>query len=138
MHTFGCNKQHLNSTNVCALNSLTNSLKLIPRYSSLSSSAWPTPLSFSSCRLSWNLFKISVSENSLCANQAFVTTLSRSRNMPKNCGESAITTTAFWTVDRVTSAGRLRRAEASICRVQEMPKRDVEGRSLWAGRRRVK
>jgi hypothetical protein len=41
-------------------------------------------------------------------------------------------------VDRVTSAGRLSSCEASICRVQEMPKRDVAGREPRAGRRSVK
>jgi hypothetical protein len=41
-------------------------------------------------------------------------------------------------VDRVTSAGRERRDEASICRVQEMPKREVAGRAPCAGRRSVK
>lgn len=53
--------------------------------------------------------------------------LSLSRNMPKNCGLSAMTTTAFWTVDRVTSAGRLISCDESNCRVQEMPNSDVAG-----------
>lgn len=49
-----------------------------------------------------------------------------------------MTTTAFWTVERVTSEGRESSCEASICRVQEMPKREVGGMLLRAGRRRVK
>ena len=136
-HTFGCNKQHLNNTSVCHLNSFTNSLRLIPRYPSLSSSC-TSSRSLSSRRDSWKRRKISVSVNSRWANHAVVTTLKRSRSMPNCCGELAITTTAFWTVERVTSAGRARSCEASICRVQEMPKRDVAGVEPRAGRRRVK
>lgn len=49
-----------------------------------------------------------------------------------------MTTTAFCTVDRVTSAGRERRDEASSCREQDMPKREVGGISSRAGRRSVK
>lgn len=49
-----------------------------------------------------------------------------------------MTTTAFWTVERVTSAGRLRSWAESSWRVQEMPKREVAGVVGVAGRRRVK
>jgi hypothetical protein len=58
--------------------------------------------------------------------------------MPKYCGLSAMTTTAFCTVERVTSAGRTRSWAASIWRVHEMPKREVAGAESVAGRRRVK
>lgn len=49
-----------------------------------------------------------------------------------------MTTTAFCTVDRVTSGGLLSNCEASICRVHDIPKREVAGESPTAGRRRVK
>lgn len=49
-----------------------------------------------------------------------------------------MTTTAFWTVERVTSEGRTSSWEASNCLVQEMPKREVAGESSVAGRSRVK
>jgi hypothetical protein len=42
----------------------------------------------------------------LCANHAAVTTPSCALIAPKCCGLSLMTTTAFWTVLRVTSAGR--------------------------------
>lgn len=96
------------------------------------------PLAFSSARLSWNLRRISVSVNSRWANQAWVTMLSRSRSMPKNCGLSAITTTAFWTVERVTSAGRLMSSEESSCRVHDMPNSDVAASFSVFGRSNVK
>ena len=62
----------------------------------------------------------------------------RSLNCPKYCGLSAITTTAFWTVDRVTSAGRLMRVLASICLEHDIPKSDVAFRVSEAALRRVK
>lgn len=74
----------------------------------------------------------------LCANHALVTMESFSLSCPKYCGLSAITTTPFCTVLLVTSAGRLIRLAASICRVHDMPNRDVAGWvevALW---RRVK
>lgn len=39
-----------------------------------------------------------------------------------NIGFEARTTTAFWTVDRVTSGIFTSRADAAICWLQEMPK----------------
>jgi hypothetical protein len=53
---------------------------------------------------------------------------------PKNCGLSQIATTAFWTVDLVTSAGRFMSSLESNCRVHEMPKRDeacLSGLTAW-------
>lgn len=136
--TFGCNKQHFKRTKVCHLNSWTISLRLMPRYVSRSSSSLSSPRSFSSARLSWNRLRISVSLKSRWSNQACVTTLSRSLTVPKLWGLSAMTTTAFCTVDRVTSGGRSISSEASICRVHAMPKREVAGSVSVAGRRRVK
>ena len=81
---------------------------------------------------------MSVSVNSRWANQAWVTMLSLSRSMPKCWGLSAITTTAFWTVDLVTSAGRVMRCDESSCRVQEMPNNDVAGSALVLGLSKVK
>lgn len=49
-----------------------------------------------------------------------------------------MTTTAFCTVERVTSAGLLRSWDASICLVHDMPKREVAGSVSVAGRRSVK
>jgi hypothetical protein len=49
-----------------------------------------------------------------------------------------MTTTAFCTVLRVTSAGRFIRALESSWRVQEMPKRLVAACLSVASRRRVK
>lgn len=40
-----------------------------------------------------------------------------------------MTTTAFWTVERVTSGGRLMSSSAPSWRVQAMPKREVAGLS---------
>lgn len=74
-----------------------------------------------------------------CANQADVTMDNFSRNVPKCCGRSVTTTTAFCTVDLVTSGERLRSWLEAICRVHEMPKRDDA--SFWLGvasRRSVK
>lgn len=59
--------------------------------------------------------------NSSCAKSARVTTPSRSRSGPK-MGAEASTTTAFWTVDLVASAGLCSRAFEAICRLHEMPK----------------
>jgi hypothetical protein len=73
-----------------------------------------------------------------CANQAFVIMESFSRSCPKWCGLSDMTTTAFCTVERVTSAGLLTRVEASICLVQAIPNNDVAGRAAEASFRRVK
>lgn len=72
----------------------------------------------------------------LCANQAPVTIESFSRMWPNSCGLYAITTTAFWTVLLVTSAGRSSKCVASICRVHEIPNIDVAGEVEVA--RRVK
>lgn len=66
----------------------------------------------------------------LCANHALVTIDNFSLNCPKYCGLSAMTTTPFCTVLLVTSAGRLIKSAASICRAHDMPKRDVAG---WVG-----
>ena len=49
-----------------------------------------------------------------------------------------MTTTAFCTVDRVTSAGRLMSEAASSCRVQDIPKSEVAGVFSVATRRNVK
>lgn len=49
-----------------------------------------------------------------------------------------ITTTAFCTVDLVTSSGLLMSLLASICRVHDMPKREVGGSEAVAFRRSVK
>ncbi|PHH59213.1 hypothetical protein CDD81_3568 [Ophiocordyceps australis] len=96
------------------------------------------PLAFVSARLSWKRRKMSTSVKSRWANQAWVTMLRRSRSMPKKRGLSAMTTTAFCTVERVTSAGRLMSCEASSCRVQDMPKSDVAGSASVFGLSRVK
>ena len=64
----------------------------------------------------------------LCANHAVVTMDSFSLIWPKAWGLSVMTTTAFCTVDRVTSGGRLSRSFASIWRVHEMPNSDVARR----------
>lgn len=61
-----------------------------------------------------------------CANQALVTTLSFSLTALKACGVSVMSTTAFCTVLLVTSFGRLMSWVASSCRVQLMPKRDLD------------
>ncbi len=74
----------------------------------------------------------------LCPNHAAVTIATFSLTMPKNCGQSRITTTAFWTVERVTSGGLFFSSAASSWRVQEMPKREVAGESGVASWRRVK
>lgn len=58
--------------------------------------------------------------------------------MPKNCGLSAMTTTAFCTVERVTSAGRFMSWVESSCRVHEIPNSDVAGVVSVAGRSNVK
>lgn len=63
----------------------------------------------------------------LCANHALVTMDNFSRNCPKYCGLSAMTTTPFCTVLLVTSAGRSIRSAASIWRVHEMPNKDMAG-----------
>jgi len=81
---------------------------------------------------------MSKSVKSHWANQACVTTLSLSRSTPKAWGVSAMTTTAFWTVDRVTSAGRLMSFVESSWRVHEIPNREVGGPLSDSGRRRVK
>jgi hypothetical protein len=60
----------------------------------------------------------------LCANHAPVTADNFSLNCPKCCGSSVITTTAFCTVDRVTSAGRSISKLASICREHDIPNND--------------
>lgn len=49
-----------------------------------------------------------------------------------------MTTTAFCTVDRVTSSGLLMSLVESSWRVHERPKRDVAGALGVSGRRRVK
>ena len=81
---------------------------------------------------------ISISSKLRCANHAFVTAESFSRNAPKYCGLSETTTTAFCTVERVTSAGRLINDAASSCLVHDIPKRDVAGLASVPDRRRVK
>lgn len=73
-----------------------------------------------------------------CANHAPVTIESFSLSWPKNCGLSAMATTAFCTVLLVTSGGRCNSSLESICRVQEIPKTDVAGRFGLVRRRRVK
>ena len=74
----------------------------------------------------------------LCANHAPVTIDSFSRTCPKDCGPSAMTTTAFCTVLLVTSAGRFKSSFESTCRVQDIPKTDVAGVLEFVLRRRVK
>lgn len=59
------------------------------------------------------------------ANQAPVTIESFSLRWPNSCGLSAMTTTAFCTVLRVTSAGRLNNWLASICLVHDIPNAEV-------------
>ena len=54
-------------------------------------------------------------------NRARVTTPSLSRMGPKT-GSEARTTTAFWTVERVTSGSLTRRSSAAIWRLHEIPK----------------
>jgi hypothetical protein len=49
-----------------------------------------------------------------------------------------MTTTAFCTVDRVTSAGRTSSCDASICLVHDMPNNDVADSVSDAGRKSVK
>ena len=84
------------------------------------------------------LFTCSVSCAYFCSNHALVTIDSFSLNWPKNCGLSAMTTTAFCTVLLVTSGGLRRSSLASICRVHEMPKMEVGALFSVAFRRRVK
>ena len=74
----------------------------------------------------------------LWANHAATTTPSCALMTPKCCGLSLITTTAFCTVLRVTSAGLLMSLLASNCRVQDMPKREVAGCVEVSERRSVK
>jgi len=62
-----------------------------------------------------------------CANHALVTKLSFSRMAVNVCGFSVITTTAFWTVLRVTSAGLLSSSLESSWRVQLMPNNERSG-----------
>jgi hypothetical protein len=73
-----------------------------------------------------------------CANHADVTIDNFSLNGPKCSGPSVTTTTAFCTVDLVTSGGRWINVLASICLVQEIPKSDVAGCGGVASRRSVK
>lgn len=73
-----------------------------------------------------------------CANQAPVTIESFSLSWPKNCGLSAMATTAFCTVLLVTSAGRCTSSLESIWRVHEIPKTEVAGPFGLVRRRRVK
>ena len=83
-------------------------------------------------------FRISTSSKFLWANQALVTAESFSRRAPKYCGLSDMTTTAFCTVDRVTSAERLISNAALSCRVHEIPNSDVAADFSVAARRNVK
>jgi hypothetical protein len=48
------------------------------------------------------------------------------------------TTTAFWTVDRVTSGGRLISELASVCLEHDIPNKEVAGSDAVALRRSVK
>lgn len=73
------------------------------------------------------LFRHSFGEAYFCANQAFVTTLSFSLMAVNVCGFSVMTTTAFCTVLRVTSAGRLSSSLESSWRVQLMPNSERSG-----------
>lgn len=73
-----------------------------------------------------------------CANHADVTIDNFSLRGPKCSGLSVTTTTAFCTVDLVTSGGRLINVLASICLVQEIPKSEVAGCEGVASRRSVK
>lgn len=73
-----------------------------------------------------------------CANHAPVTIESFSLSCPKNCGLSAMATTAFCTVLLVTSEGRRISSLASICLVHDIPNTDVAGPVEQASRRRVK
>lgn len=69
-----------------------------------------------------------------CANHAEVTTESFSLNCPTLWGLSVTTTTAFCTVERVTSGGRLSKSLESIWREQAIPKSDlagISGASFW-------
>ena len=68
--------------------------------------------------------RILVSLKSLCSNNARVTTPNLSRIGP-NKGFDARTTTAFCTVDRVTSSSLASRSEDLICRLHDIPKRVV-------------
>lgn len=79
-----------------------------------------------------------VEKRYLCANHADVTMDNFSRNVPKCCGLSVTTTTAFWTVDRVTSGDRLIRELAGSCLVQDIPNSEVARCEEVASRRRVK
>ena len=85
---------------------------------------------------------ISMSVKSFCANHAAVTTPNCALIAPKYWGLSLMTTTAFCTVLRVTSGGRLINWLASSCRVHDTPNRDVAGwgseAEVEAARRSVK
>jgi len=83
-------------------------------------------------------FRPSDIEVYLCANQALVTAEIFSLILGKRYGLSTIATTAFWTVDRVTSAGRWISSLASSWRVQDMPNKDVAGCDFVCARRSVK
>jgi len=73
-----------------------------------------------------------------CANQAEVTMDNFSLNCPTSCGLSVTTTSAFCTVDLVTSGERLIRRFESICLEHEMPNSDVAGSVAVAFRWSVK
>ena len=72
------------------------------------------------------------------ANQADVTIDNFSLNCPKCRGSFIITTTAFWTVDRVTSGCRLISELASVCLEHDIPNKDVAGCDAVALRWSVK
>ena len=100
-------------------------------------------------------FRISMSEKSLenyqhfsrsdepklrthsCANHAAVTVDSLSRSCPNCCGCAVTTTTAFCTVDLVTSEDLFFSLLAGICLVHDIPNKEVTG-ELSLFRRSVK
>lgn len=67
-----------------------------------------------------------------------MTTDSFSLNCPTPCGLSVTTTTAFCTVDLVTSGVLFIRRLESICLEHEIPKSEVAGSVAVSFRRRVK
>jgi hypothetical protein len=73
-----------------------------------------------------------------CANHAVVTADNLSLSCPNRCGCDVTTTTAFCTVDLVTSGDLFFSLPAEICLVHDIPNSDVAGNVSVAFRRSVK
>src|SRR6202034_801943 len=66
-------------------------------------------------------------ETNPCANHAVVTADNLSLRCPNRCGCDVTTTTAFCTVDLVTSGDLFFSLPAEICLVHDIPNSDVAG-----------